>query len=141
MNASEPTNGIRVLCLHDGAEPQTPLPPELLAAGGRLHFLGSFDIRRVPFERVVTLQPDVVILQLPMSALHISRWISYIRMGWQNCAILVTGPLDVPYYRQSALSYGADEFIPDDKLAYRLLPSIVALRQKQIAPAVRAQAA
>jgi len=36
MNASEPSNSIRVLCLHDGDELQAPLPPELLAAGGRM---------------------------------------------------------------------------------------------------------
>jgi len=137
MNASEPYDRIRVLCLHDGDAAQAPLP-ELLAAEGKLQCLGSLDIRSAPFERVLALQPEVVILQLPMPALHVLRWINYLRMGWQNCIILVTGPLDVPYYHQSVLSYGADDFIAEDNLALRLLPSILAHYKQHIPAGVAA---
>jgi DNA-binding NarL/FixJ family response regulator len=130
MTAFKPRIGIRVVSLREGAEPRPPLP-ELLATHRALQYVGSFDIVPAPFERVRTLQPDVVILQLPMSELNVLRWINYLRTGLDHCAILVTGPRDLPYDQHSVIAYGADEFIPQHRLARRLVQTIVALSRKQ----------
>ena len=129
MNTAPSLDTIRVLCLYDQSQP----PPDvtaLLAGDDSLNFLGNFDVTPGPIAQLRDLHPNVAIVQLPMSALQLLRWISYLRRHLQNCTILVTGPLDEPYYRQSVMSYGADEFIPAEQLPQRLVRRITALRQK-----------
>jgi DNA-binding NarL/FixJ family response regulator len=133
LNASEPFGGMRVLCLYEGTQPQTSLPA-LLAADDTLQFLGSFDIAPGPLRQLRNLDPNVVILQLPMHSLQVLRWISYVRTRLRDSTIIVTGPVDEPYYRLSVMSYGADEFIPEEQIASRLMRRISALSQKYNPP-------
>jgi DNA-binding NarL/FixJ family response regulator len=129
VNTSASRDTIRVLCLYDGS--QQPLDvTALLACDDALNFLGSFDVAPGPIAQLRDLDPNVAIVQLPMSALQLLRWVSFLRRHLQDCTILVTGPQDEPYYRQSVMSYGADEFIPEDQLPQRLVRRITALRQK-----------
>ena len=129
MNTSPSRDTIRVLCLYDRSQPP-PAVIALLARDDSLNFLGSFDVTPGPIAQLRDLDPNVAIVQLPMPALQVLRWISYLRRHLQDCTILVTGPLDEPYYRQSVMSYGADEFIPEEQLPQRLVRRITALRQK-----------
>ncbi len=131
MTALKPHRGIRVLCLREGSESRTPLP-DLLTPHPKLQYLGSFDIAPAPFERVRALQPDVVILQLPMSTFQVLRWVNYLRTGLNDCVVVLTGPLDAPYSRQRVAAYGADDFIAQHLLGRRLVRRIIALCRKRV---------
>ena len=89
MNTAPSHDTIRVLCLYDQSQP----PPDvtaLLAGDDCLNFLGNFDVTPGPIAQLRDLDPNVAIVQLPMSALQLLRWVSFLRRHLQDCTILVT---------------------------------------------------
>ena len=82
MNTSPSRDTIRVLCLYDRSQPP-PAVIALLARDDSLNFLGSFDVTPGPIAQLRDLDPNVAIVQLPMPALQVLRWISYLRRHLQ----------------------------------------------------------
>ncbi len=79
---------------------------------------------RAPFEQVRALKPHVVILQLPLPALEVLRWINYVRTALDHCGILVTAPVADPEARRRVLAAGADDFLVAEEFDQRLVPAI-----------------
>ena len=75
-------------------------------------------------EQALSLQPDVILLDLHMPGLSGLEALPRLRNLLPTAGIIVWTICDYEEYRQAALAKGADEFIPKHKLLTDLLPAI-----------------
>lgn len=120
---SEQDSPIRVLCLYQ--EQQSLKPVEaFLERCSDAQWLESVPVDNLSLAYLKALQPQAVLINLPVQTLQLLRSIAHLRSTLPASAIIVLGPVDDPAYRAGLMAQGADGFVRHDLIEHELLPAM-----------------
>jgi DNA-binding NarL/FixJ family response regulator len=100
------------------------------AFGTPVEILGEAENGRQAVEKVISLQPDVILMDLEMPVLDGYRATKEIKAAFPSTRVIVLTVHDDPAYRMKALQAGADDFLVKGVPVAEIICKINSLAQK-----------